>query len=124
VKLTHVRLLVDDFTACFRFYRDVLGLEPTWGNETDGYADFRAGDATIAIIQREGQAEVVELRPAGDGSMVVINVDSVDETAARLGEHLVGGPQSRPDWGIRFAHLRDPAGTLIEINEPIPMEEE
>jgi catechol 2,3-dioxygenase-like lactoylglutathione lyase family enzyme len=69
VKLTHVRLLVDDFTACFR-YRDVLGLEPT------------------------------------------------------LGEHLVNEPQSRPDWGIRFADLRDPAGTLIEINEPIPMEEE
>jgi hypothetical protein len=27
--LTHVRLLVDDFPACFRFYRDVLGLTPT-----------------------------------------------------------------------------------------------
>jgi catechol 2,3-dioxygenase-like lactoylglutathione lyase family enzyme len=124
VRLTHVRLLVDDFTACFRFYRDVLGLEPTWGNETDGYADFAAGDATIAIIRRDGQAEVVELRPPGDGSMVIVNVDSVDEAAARLADHLVGEPQSRPDWGIRFAHLRDPAGTLIEINEPISMEEE
>ena len=76
-----------------------------------------------ALIQREGQAEVVELRPPGDGSMVIVNVESVDEAAARLGGHLVNEPQSRPDWGIRFAHLRDPAGTLIEINETIPMEE-
>jgi hypothetical protein len=28
----------------------------------------------------------------------------------------------RPDWGIRFVHLRDPAGNLIEVNCPIPME--
>jgi catechol 2,3-dioxygenase-like lactoylglutathione lyase family enzyme len=124
VKLTHVRLLVDDFAGCFRFYRDVLGLEVTWGDENDGYADFRAGDATIALIQRNGQAEVVELRPSGDGSMVILAVDSVDEAAARLREHLVNEPQSRPDWGIRFAHLRDPAGTLIEINEPIQTEDE
>jgi lactoylglutathione lyase len=123
VRLTHIRLLVDDFPACFRFYRDVLGLEPTWGDENEGYADFRAGDGTIAIIQREGQAEVVDLRPPGDGSMVILAVDSVDETAARLRDHLVNEPQSRPEWGIRFAHLRDPAGTLIEVNELIPMEE-
>jgi lactoylglutathione lyase len=118
-----VRLLVDDFAECFRFYRDVMGLEVTWGNENDGYADFRAGDATIAVIRRDGQGDVVELRPAGDGSMVILAVDSVDEAAARFREHLVSQPQSRPDWGIRFAHLRDPAGTLIEINELIPMAE-
>jgi lactoylglutathione lyase len=33
VRLTHVRLLVDDYDACFRFYRDMLGLEPTFGDE-------------------------------------------------------------------------------------------
>ena len=124
MKLTHVRLLVDDYTACFRFYRDALGLEPTWGDETEGYADFRTGDASIALIQRAGQAEVVDLRPPGDGSMVILNVESVDAAAERLRDHLVSEPQSRPEWGIRFAHLRDPVGTLIEINELIPMEEE
>lgn len=25
-----------------------------------------------------------------------------------------------PDWGIRTAHLRDPDGNLIEINQPLP----
>jgi catechol 2,3-dioxygenase-like lactoylglutathione lyase family enzyme len=29
MNLTFVRLLVDDFPACFRFYRDVMGFTPT-----------------------------------------------------------------------------------------------
>jgi predicted enzyme related to lactoylglutathione lyase len=53
MRLTHVRLLVDDFAACFRFYRDVAGLAPTFGD----------------------------------------------------------------------AHVRDPAGYLLELFEPIPMTE-
>jgi hypothetical protein len=31
----------------------------------------------------------------------------------------VGAPQDRPEWGIRVAHVRDPDGTLVEVNEPI-----
>lgn len=30
MKLTHTRLLVDDYKACFIFYRDVLGFEVSW----------------------------------------------------------------------------------------------
>jgi catechol 2,3-dioxygenase-like lactoylglutathione lyase family enzyme len=33
VKLSQVRLLVDDVPAAFRFYRDVLRLEPAFGGE-------------------------------------------------------------------------------------------
>ena len=33
MKLTHVRLLVNDFDACFRFYRDVMGFQVQWGDE-------------------------------------------------------------------------------------------
>ena len=124
MRLTHVRLLVDDFPACFRFYRDVLGLEATWGTEDEGYADFRAGDSTIALFQRDAQAAVVELRPPGDGASVILAVEDVDAAAERFREHVVAGPTSRPDWGIRFVLLRDPAGTLLELNQSIPMEEE
>jgi catechol 2,3-dioxygenase-like lactoylglutathione lyase family enzyme len=63
MRLTHVRLLVDDFAACFRFYRDVVGLARTFGDETSGYADFKV------------------------------------------------------------VHLRDPPGNLLELFEPIPMDE-
>lgn len=119
MQLTHARLLVDDFGACFRFYRDVLGLEPYFGEEAGPYADFRTGEATVAIFARSGQAEEVELRPPGDGSLVTLRVDDVDAAAERLAAHVVGGPASREDWGIRVVYLRDPAGNLIELHQPL-----
>jgi lactoylglutathione lyase len=124
VKLTHVRLLVPNYGECFRFYRDVLGLEAGFGDETSGYADFSAGARSIlALFDREEQAEVVDVRERGDAAVVIFEVEDVDATADQLREHVVAGPHSRPEWGIRFVHLRDPAGNLIELNQAIPMEE-
>ena len=120
MKLTHVRLLVSDFGAAFRFYRDTLGLECTFGDESDSYADFDTGDASLAIFTRKHQAETVQLREPGDGALVVLQVDDVDEAAARL---RLAEPISRPDWGIRVAYLRDPSGNLVELYSAIPMEE-
>lgn len=34
MQLTYVRLLVDDYEACFRFYRDVMGFGVTFGDES------------------------------------------------------------------------------------------
>ena len=124
MKLTHVRLLVDDAPACFRFYRDVIGLTPTWGTETKGYADFDAGGSTLAILGRAGQAEVVELRDTGDGAILVFGVDDLEAALAGLRARGAepGEIVDRPDWGIRFAHLRDPDGNLVEVSSPIRME--
>jgi lactoylglutathione lyase len=114
---------VDDHAACFRFYRDVLGLEPAFGDETTGYSDFRAGNgSTLALFDRVEQEGVVELRPSGDGAALVFAVDGVDAAAERLADHVVAGPASRSEWGIRFVHLRDPDGHLVELNESIPMD--
>jgi lactoylglutathione lyase len=123
VKFSQVRLLVDDVGACFRFYRDVLGLEPTSGGENEEYASFAQG---VALFLRGGQAEVVELRPAGDGSVVCLGVDGLDAELERIGASggiLVGEPSAQPDWGIRVAYLRDPAGNLVELHETLPKDE-
>lgn len=119
----HLRLLVGDFAGCFAFYRDVIGLEPTFGDETTGYADLRAADGSgLALFDRAEQGEVVELRAPGDGAAVIVGVGDVDAFAARAGDSVLGPPQSRAEWGIRFVHVRDPDGNLVEVNQPIPME--
>jgi lactoylglutathione lyase len=120
VRLTHVRLLVDDFGESFRFYRDALGLEPTFGDEEGPYASFGTEPASLSIFTRAGQAETVDLRPEGDGTLVPLEVDDVDETAGRLG---LAEPTSRPDWGIRVTYLRDPSGNLLELYSQIPTQE-
>ena len=108
MKLTHVRLLVDDAPACFRFYRDVIGLTPTWGTETEGYADFETGGgSTLAVMGRVGQSEVVDLRDAGDGAMLVFGVDDLEAALAGLRER--GGRAGRDRRPSGLGHpLRAP----------------
>jgi catechol 2,3-dioxygenase-like lactoylglutathione lyase family enzyme len=123
VKVSQTRLLVDDFPSCFRFYRDVLGLEAGFGDESSGYASFSTEGGTLALFERGKQSEVVTLRSPGDSALVVLEVDDADAEAGRLGEHVVGGPVSRPDWGGRVVYLRDPDGNLVELFQTIPMDE-
>src|SRR5947209_8444076 len=112
-KLTHIRLLVSDFPASFRFYRDVMGFRATFGEEGESYADFDAGDVALALFDREQWAGAVgdarsAAGPAGDAAALIFAVDDVDPEAERLqgaGVLLVTEPQDRPDWGIRTAHF-------------------
>jgi lactoylglutathione lyase len=105
----------------------VLGLTPIWGEEGDDYVDFdTGGGSALAIMNRAGQAEVVALRDGGDGGMLVLGVDNLDTALARprAAGAEPGEVVERPDRGIHFAHLRDPAGNLVEVDESIPMDEE
>lgn len=122
MKLSQVRLLVDDFPASFRFLGESLGLECTFGEEGGPYASFAAGDGTIAIFRRPEQDAVIALQPGGDAALVVLEVDDVDAETQRLGALVVGGPTSKPEWGGRVAYVRGPGGNLFELFEPIPAE--
>jgi catechol 2,3-dioxygenase-like lactoylglutathione lyase family enzyme len=122
----HIRLLVDDFSACFRFYRDTLGFPTAFGSEDDVYADFETGGQGIALFARSLMAEAVGSESHGtdaqDASVLVLATQNVDEAAAALrakGVALATEPTDRPLWGIRTAHFRDPDGHLIEINSPL-----
>jgi lactoylglutathione lyase len=121
VKLSQVRMLVDDFPAAFRFYRDVLGLEPSSGAEDDDYASF----GNVAIFVRSGQEAAATLRPSGDGALLCLSVDDLDAAVARVeaaGGTFLGQAAAQPDWGIRVVYIRDPAGNLIEIHEELASE--
>jgi lactoylglutathione lyase len=123
MKFNNIRLLVGDFPAALRFWRDVMGLPMTYGDETMGYAYFDAGNAGVELFNRDGFAAALgEATPApapvGRQTVLVFNVDDVDATYAELverGAAAVAGPQDRSAWGARTAHLSDPDGHLIEI---------
>jgi catechol 2,3-dioxygenase-like lactoylglutathione lyase family enzyme len=124
VRLSQVRLLVDDFGEAFRFYRDELGLAPGFGSEGEPpYASFAAGDGTVAIFERGGQEGAVQLRPPGDSTLLVLEVDGVDAEVERLSDRVEQSPVDKPEWGGRVAYLRDPSGNLIELFQSIPMTE-
>ena len=124
LRFTHTRLLVQDYHACFLFYRDVLGLEAGFGDESSGYADFQTGDVSLALFDRQemidalGDAALPSSGGSADRVALIFAVDDVDRAVTELqgwGVRFVSEPTDHPDWGIRTAHFRDPDGNLIEI---------
>ncbi len=130
MQLTHIRLLVTDLTACFRFYGNVLGLPVLFGDETSRYASFSAGGAEIALFSCDGMAEAVgmgdlpSVANAKDKIALIIAVPDVDEAYSAVvgrGGVFVNPPHDQLQWGVRCAHLRDPEGNLIELNKEMVM---
>ncbi len=129
MRCSYIRLLVNDYEACFRFYSDMLGLSVLWGDENSRYAEFDVESGTrLAINQREVMVEALETDtadpelPHQDRLAVIFEVDDVDGTAERLvkdGARQVMEPRDWTAWGIRAAHFRDPDGYLLEINRPL-----
>jgi len=127
MKFINVRLLVGDFTASVAFWRDIMQLPVTYSDESIGYAYFDTGSAGVELISRDGFAAALgEATPAptplGRQAVLVFRVDDVDATYTHLvqrGATAVAGPQDRPAWGARSAHISDPDGHLIEIYTPL-----
>ncbi|BCB02557.1 VOC family protein [Bacillus sp. KH172YL63] len=125
MKLTHTRLLVDDYKACFIFYRDVLGFEVSWGDESSLYGQFKTGDTQLGIFERKQMADALGVEDRSDGERdsvaLVFEVENVEKSYTELKEKVsfITEPVERGDWGIKVAHFRDPAGNLIEIYESI-----
>ncbi|MFE2590631.1 VOC family protein [Streptomyces anthocyanicus] len=124
MELAQVRLLVTDFPGCYRYYRDVLGLKPQFESEDGPYAKFTPDGAAagIALQDRAQMARVLgglADEPAGHRALVVLRVDDLDrycEEITARGAELVHGPAPMTDR-MRVAHLVDPAGNLVELQE-------
>ncbi|KPI15915.1 Glyoxalase-like domain containing protein [Actinobacteria bacterium OK074] len=124
MELAQVRLLVTDFAACYRFYADVLGLKPQSGAAAGPYEKFSpaGGSAGIALQDRAMMAQVLgELGESvgGHRSLVVLRVDDLDAYCALItgrGAVLRHGPAPMGDR-MRVAHLSDPEGNLVELQE-------
>jgi len=109
----HVSLNVDDVDACTRFYVDVLGLEqlprPDFGIPG---AWLSAGPQQIHLIHSDDHN-------APAGQHFAFRVEDLDATrdALRAAGVTVSDPFEIAQVG-RQAFLHDPAGNLIELNEP------
>jgi len=134
MKFNNVRLLVKDFTKCFKFYSEQLGLEAAWGDENSGYASFKVADGIegLALFVSDWMAPSLgnadKQQPTGlrEKSLIVFSVDNVDETYAALkakGVAFINEPTDMPDWGMRTVHLHDPEENVIEFFTPLAPEQ-
>ncbi|MEU9128414.1 VOC family protein [Kitasatospora sp. NPDC048540] len=126
----HPRLLVTRFAETFRFYDAVLprlvGARLATGGPAGPYAHWDVdGQGVLVLFERAAMAAATGLTAAespapGGGAMFVCRVADVDAGLALClahGAEEVAPATDRPSWGptLRTAHLRDPEGTLIEL---------
>ncbi len=123
MELSHVRVFVaaESFEDCFLFYRDVVGLAPQADTRQGPYAKFSLpGGGAIALQARAHfESTAQPLRPgAGDHGLIAIRVASLDAEVARLRTAGATVDEPRELFGrMRATWLRDPAGTLIELQQ-------
>jgi lactoylglutathione lyase len=125
--ISHTRLLVNNFAACFRFYRDVMGFQVTWGDENDSYASFtdkEGEETTLSIYRRKEMADIIGTAKlpteaiCQDRAILIFEVEDVDANFKKLSEQgteVALEPVDFVDFGFRGAYLRDPDGNLIEL---------
>ncbi len=128
MQLSPIRLLVSDFPATVKFWRDVMQLPMPYHLEEMGYAYFEAGSTGLELLSRDAFAATLgetapTPTPTGRQFVLTFKVDDVDATYAELlarGATAVAGPKDRPEWGARAAHISGPEGHLIEIYSMLP----
>src|SRR5262249_986950 len=99
----------------------------TYSDESISYAYFDTGSAGVELFSRDRFASALgeaapTSTPVGSQTVFVFRVDDVDASYTDLvqrGATAVAGPQDRPAWGVRSAHISDPGGQLIEIYSPL-----
>ena len=119
-----VTLVVPDKDEARRFYVGVLGLETVF--EDDVSVVLRFGTTLINLLARPAAFELFAPdapgeEGAGPRTLLTVEVDSVDDEAARLVERgvtLLNGPMDRP-WGIRTVSFVAPGGHAWELGAPI-----
>ena len=111
----HVSINVPDVGAAAPFYTDVLGMEvldrPDLG--FDGRWLRTAGGGEVHLIEVEGWVPP-------PGQHWAFKVDDIDAAVAELRDRgvEVDDPRSLPGTPAHQTFFSDPAGNLIELNQP------
>jgi catechol 2,3-dioxygenase-like lactoylglutathione lyase family enzyme len=116
--VAQIRLIVSDFKAVFRFYRDTIGLKPQFDNENGPYVAFKPDfGSALALHDRAELAKTVPglKSGSGDNALIALRVDDLDAYLAGLPV-----PTTEPvilDDRVKVAYLRDPEGNLLELQQ-------
>ncbi len=119
-------LFVKDVDTCVAFYRDVVGLEPTFSDDVS--SAFRLGSQDFVVLALPAAVKMlteVTIAPQSEGvrrTLLCVGVEDVDATYKELtakGLTFIKPPVSQV-WGRRTAYFADPEGNLWELYHMLP----
>ena len=107
----YVQYDVADFAASVAFYSETLRLEQTFRNDDWGWAEFDAGNLTIALCG----ADDVSVSGSGVIALAVADIDEARAELERSGATVEREPVDG-EWCTQFSVL-DPDGRRIYIHK-------
>lgn len=126
-RIAHVGVAVRDLTEASRFYREVLGLEPSAPETADGaeivHLHFGGVDVELLAARDPGSPIAAFIEKRGPGiHHICYRVPDLDQALARCrkaGYRLVDDVPRRGAGGkrIAFVHPKATAGILLELTE-------
>lgn len=125
--ISHIGIAVRSISESLPFYRDVLGLQESPLEDSDGarIAGFLAGDSLVELLETETPdspiAKFIEKRGPGLHH-ICFAVDDLDATLERCriaGVRLIDATPRAGAEGkrIAFLHPSSTAGVLVELSE-------
>lgn len=126
--LNYIRLLTDQYEKMWDFYVHTLGMKPRLGRENGVYEEFLIHGAILSLYKRDYMGNALNNKlnkfpsKPQDTIVIILQVPNVDKAYKELkekGVEFITTPEDRQEWVIRTAHIRDPDGNLIELNEPL-----
>jgi uncharacterized glyoxalase superfamily protein PhnB len=121
-------IVVSDMARSVAFYRR-LGLEFPEGAENEGHAEAEVGGGVRYMLDTEDVVRSFDpewKRPSdGHVSGGAFRCESPEEVDGVYAELLDAGatPHREPwdaFWGQRYAQLKDPDGTVLDLYAPLP----
>jgi len=110
-KLAYVIVYVSDMKKSVAFYRDQLGLKPTFASPQ--WSEFKTGTTVLALhpASRENAPGVAEV------AFTVPDLKAFYETR-RAGGVTFTGPPSAQEFGQPMTEMHDPDGGKITVGGP------
>jgi uncharacterized glyoxalase superfamily protein PhnB len=118
---------VTDMARAVSFYRR-LGLEFPEGSEGEGHVEAQAGGIRYMLDSEDVMRSFdPEWKRPSDGHLVggAFRCDTPEEVDQVYAELLEAGGSAHKEpwdafWGQRYAQVKDPDGTVIDLFAPLP----
>jgi uncharacterized glyoxalase superfamily protein PhnB len=113
-------LVVDDFDKALTFYRDVVGFTAGDVMKEDGksvFAILKAGGSELMLQARnlmDVDVPAASARPTGLSGLLYVEVDSVEDVKARIGDRaaVISDIRHQP-YGMSEYIVKDPQGYVL-----------
>ena len=111
----YVTVFVSELTRSVAFYRDILGIPPSYQDEKRGVALLETNGATLILQQIEPRAEQSEWVGQNTGiSLTVADLDAQINILEQRGLRFMSEPKAM-FWGKRVVSFYDPDKNILTL---------